>query len=145
MAVTIERIETVLGRRIGNYLAAAGMSAESSPNPYLSDPIAWALRMLGYPTEELDAATDDDLTSLAVAHQDALLDLAELRALESCLTQYSRVSGSVGPVSEQWGELGNRLATLVKTKRDNVAAQHGSLLTQPLTPTDKRPVQVQAL
>lgn len=145
MAYTVVQVEGVITKRIGAYLTLASMASEESPNPHLADPILWALRLLGYAPAAIDEVEDTDLATVTAAHLDALLDLAELRALESVLTQYTRVSGSMGPLREDWGELGKRLAELVKTKRDNAAAQHGRLLTTPLTPTDKRTIVVEAL
>jgi len=145
MAYTVAQVEGVITKRIGAYLTLASMTSVSSPNPHLADPILWALRLLGYAPAAIDEVEDTDLATVTAAHLDALLDLAELRALESVLTQYTRVSGSMGPLREDWGELGKRLAELVKVKRDNAAAQHGRLLTTPLTPTDKRTIVVEAL
>lgn len=144
MSYTVAQVDGVISNRIGAYLSLANMTSEESPNPALADPILWALRMLGYTPAALDEVTDSDLE---VTHSDldALLDLAELRALETVQTQYTRVSGALGPLREDWGELGKRLADLVKVKRDNAAAQHGRLLEQPLTPSDKRTVVIEAL
>lgn len=145
MAYTVAQVEGVITKRISAYLTIASMTSVSSPNTHLADPILWGLRMLGYTPAAIDVVTDSDLSSVPAAHLDALLDLAELRALESVNTRYTRVSGSIGPLREDWGELGTRLAELIKTKRENAAAQHGRLLEIPLTPTDKRTILMEAL
>lgn len=129
--ITRAGAELVLTRRLGALLSEAQMTVEAGPNPHLSDPLAWALRALGYGAGVTDA-TDDDLVQVVGAHVDALLDLAELRALQSVAGNLTAVDVTVGPLSERRGALAERVAKLVADRREAVAARWGGILAQPL-------------
>ncbi len=132
----------VLERRLGKMLDAAGLEREQET---FNDPVAWALRQLGYTPALLDMITDADLSGVASAHVDALLDLAELRTLESILTNYTSVDAKVGQVWEYAGQLLEQLRTLVPEKRKAVQAAHGRLLVSPLVEDASRGVFLRAL
>lgn len=138
-------VDGVLTGRVGGVLAEAGMTAAGVPNPHLEDPLSWALRLLGYSPALLATVSDADLALVAAGHVDALLDLAELRALESVLTNLVKVDTKAGPVDEAWASLGDRLATLVPAKRKAVAAMYGGLLVRPLDGTSLRVPVLRAL
>jgi hypothetical protein len=124
-------VEAVITKRLGALLAEAGMTSTGA-NPHLIDPIAWALRALGYPLASLTDLTDADLAEVVPAHVDALLDLAELRALESVGGNLTAVDVTIGSVAERRGMLAERVAKLVEGKRATVTARWGSILAQPL-------------
>ena len=128
MTITRAGAELVLMRRLGGLLAEAGMTVEAGPNPHLSDPLASALRALGHAAVDV---TDAELGQVAGAHVDALLDLAELRALQSVAGNLLAVDVTVGPVSERRGALAEQVARLVDERRAAVAARWGHLLAEP--------------
>lgn len=130
MTISRAGAELVLTRRLGALLAEAGMTVEAGPNPHLSDPLASALRALGYAAAAADV-TDADLSVVAGPHVDALLDLAELRCLQSVAGNLVAVDVTVGPVSERRGALAERVARLVEERRAAVAARWGHILAQP--------------
>lgn len=129
---TLAAVETVLTRRLGSLLDEAGLSVEAGPNPHLADPVAWALRALGYSVASIVDVSDSDLAPLATGHVDALLDLAELRTLEAVAGNMTAVDVTVGPVSERRGSLGDRVVKLVESRREAAQARWGGLLVQPL-------------
>ena len=132
MAITRAGVETVLTARTGALLREADMACEAGANPHLSDPIAWAMRALGYGVGSLATVTDADLQAVAPHHIDALLDLAELRTLESVGGNLAAVDVTVGPVSERRSSLGPRVDKLIETKRAAVQARWGGVLREPL-------------
>lgn len=124
MALTRVQVEGVLIDRVGKVLTAAGLdgTTESGNNPDLNDPIGWAIRTLGHTVGNITAVNDSDLAN--VSRVDALLDLAELRALENVLNNYTLVDSEVGPRSEDYSDLADRLAKWLPTKRKAVERQH---------------------
>lgn len=145
MALTLADVETVVERRVGAFMTKAGMPTAGTPNPALADPIGWALRALGYAPASIAAVTDGDLAAVATAHVDALLDLAELRTLESVLTNITAVSTTAGPVSQSWGQLRTDLLTLIPRKRENAAATHKALLKVALDPDAPQEVRLRSV
>jgi len=145
MALLLADVETVIVKRVGAFMVRAKMSVVGTPNPALADPILWALRMLGYTPASIAAATDGDLASVVATHTDALLDLAELRTLESVLTNIPDVSTTAGPVSQSWGQLRTDLLTLIPRKRANVAAMHEAILQVALDADAPAPVRLRSV
>ena len=114
-----------------------------TPNPKLSDPIAWALRILGgSPTDDTNPVDADMATITAV---DAFLDLAELRTMEAILGNLALVDVRTGPVDEKLSQLSTILASAIKDKRDVITAMHNSVLTIPLSGSDKRAAVMRTL
>ena len=144
MTITRLQVEAVLTKRLGALLDEAEMTAGAGGNPHMIDPIAWALRALGYGTSSLADLTDVDLETVAAAHVDPLLDLAELRTLESIASNLTSVDVTIGPVQERKGMLADRVAKLVLDKRKGVQARWGHVLEQPLEDTGG-PVRLLAL
>lgn len=125
-------VEQIVARRIGPFLAEAGMSVGDGVNGWLTDPTRWAMGMLGYATATLTAVTDDDLTFVSPGAVDALLDLVELRALETVQGNLLLVDVQAGPVRESLSQIAGQLAAMVLDKRRQVAAMHRDLLRRPL-------------
>ena len=143
--ITRAGAETVLTRRLGALLHEAGMAADAGLNVHLADPLAWALRALGYATASLTDVADAELLAVGAAHVDALLDLAELRCLESVAGNLTAVDVTVGPVSERRGALADRVARLLDDRRRTVLARWGPLLSQPLDAATGGPVRLLSL
>lgn len=127
MSVTRTDAEGVLVRRCGRLLTAAGLdgSTATGANADLNDPIGWAVRQLGGAVASVASVTDADLAGVATDDLDALLDLAELRALESALGNLDVVDVAVGPERESLGQLGGRLEKAIERKRAQVQREHG--------------------
>lgn len=143
---TLSDVTAVVEDRIGSLLAEARAATGDPTKPSVSACIGWAVRMLGYPTASILAPEDAEVQAVPAAKVDALLDLTELRTLESILTNLNGVDLTTGPVSERLSQLPVRLADLIAKKRQTVALQWGHYLEDPLDPTtDKRRARIKAV
>ncbi len=146
MSITRQDIEQVMDRRIGAALTLAGMTTgDGNINPWLTDPLRWALYMLGYDATSVVSVTDSDLADVPAGAYDALLDLCELRALEAVRTNYTDVTTRVGQVEEDRSDYLTALAATIKDKRSTIASIHDDLLKHPLSPDGGSGVRIVAL
>lgn len=145
MSITRTQAEQILQLRIGSFLEEAEMSVQDGVNQWLTDPLRWALSMLGIETASVVAVTDADLSGVQRSQVDALLDLAELRALEAVQTNLASVTTWVGPVKEDPSKFTENLAAMIQAKRTQIAARYGALLVRPLDPSAGKRVQLVAL
>lgn len=125
MALTRAQAEAILVRRVGRLLTAASMDGTTvnGTNADLADPLAWAIGQAGGALASRSAVTDADVAT--VSDEEQLLDLAELRTLESISGNLALVDVTFGPHSEKLGQLGDRVEKLIARKRKQVAADHG--------------------
>lgn len=144
--ITRPDVDHVLQRRLAGYLKRAEMESDApGDNEHLTDPLGWAMRLLGYSPALLADVTDDDLATVSMAHIDALLDLAELRTMESIVTNLDDVNITTGPIKTEWSALRSDLLKLLPERRKIVQAMWGHLLEVPLdgdAPTAVRLVAV---
>lgn len=131
-ALTRTDADALLTRRVSGYLTKASITGAAATLT-LGDGLGWGLRMLGYSPASHVTVTDTDL--LSVTTIDALLDLAELRTLESVSTMFSGTTVKVGPLEDRLSDFAKTLGETVASKRAAAAAMHGHLLAQPLTET----------
>lgn len=127
MALSRASVEAILVERCGRLLTAASLDGATSDgtNASLNDPIGWAIRQLGGAVASITAVADADLAAIAEGDTDALLDLAELRALENALGNLDLADIKVGDRSESLGQIGARLERAVSRKRDQIKRDHG--------------------
>ena len=92
-------------------------------NPSTQQAIAWAVRRLGSTTASMIEATADEVA--AVDNDDALVDLAELRLLDSMYGNLTAVTNQSGPIRDDYNDLARRLETLRKEKRAYIQDVHG--------------------
>lgn len=143
---TLADVQAVVTDRCGALLAEARTATGDATKPSVDQCIGWAVRMLGYTTASILAPVTAEVTAVAGSHVDALLDLAELRTLESILTNLNSVDLTTGPVSEDLSDLPDRVAKIAETKRRNVATMWGRYLATPLDSTaDRRPARMKTL
>lgn len=144
MSLTRAQAEGILIRRIGRLVAAASLDGTTvdGTNADLADPLATAVRQLGGTVANRATVTDADLAS--VAREEALLDMAELRALESALGNLDVVDVQVGPEREALGQLGTRLETAIARKRAQIQREHGIGLASPFTSGSSSTVRTEA-
>lgn len=145
MSITRIEVEQVLDRRLGNFLAEASMTSDSGVNPWLTDPLRWALYMLGIETASIVTVTDADLEAVQRSQVDALLDLCELKALEAVQTNYKSITTWVGAVKEDPASFVENLASMILVKRKHVAALYGALLAHPLEQASDTTVRLVSL
>lgn len=139
-------VQAVVGDRCGALLVEARAATGDPTKPSVDQCIGWALRMLGYATASILAPVNGEVTAVAALHVDALLDLAEMRTLESILTNLNGVDLTTGPVTEDFSDLPDRLAKLIPEKRKAIGLMWGKYLTQPFDPsTDRRQARMKAI
>lgn len=90
MSLTRADIEAALIKRAGDLLTTAGLDGTTvnGTNADLGDPIAFALRQIGVTVATLTSPTDAEVAAASTATEgstDQLLDLAEIRVLETVL------------------------------------------------------------
>lgn len=135
---TLGEVTAVVDDRCRALLAEARAATGDPAKPSVAQCIAWALRMLGYTTATILSPVNDEVTAVADAKVDALLDLAELRTLESILTNLNGVDLTTGPVSEDLSDLPDRIQKLIPEKRKAIGLMWGKYLVQPFDPTTDR-------
>lgn len=127
MALTRANVESLLIRRVGllfTELSLDGTTVAGS-NADLNDPIGYAIRQCGQTVD--DPTVVDDADVARVSDTDKLLDIAELRALETAHTAaVGMVTIAVGPRREHLSDMATRLEDLVKRKQETNAAVYGS-------------------
>ncbi len=120
MAMTRAQTETILVKRAGPLLVAAGMDGATvdGTNADLNDPIGRAIRHLGYIVGSIVAISDADVAQVTEAQYDEYLDVGTLMVLESILGNLDDCDITVGPRSEKLSQLAaqverkiNRLTT----------------------------------
>jgi hypothetical protein len=128
MALTRATIEAVLIRRCGSLLTALGLDGTTAggTNADLNDPIGWALRQMGVVLTTALTVADVDVELVASADYDQLLDLAELRTLETLLTHPDLVTVRVDDLQKNWSDLGKRIETAITRKRAQMARDYGT-------------------
>jgi|GEM_PF-2298791 len=129
MSLTRANIEAVLVRRCGKLLTAAALDGTTvnGTNADLNDPIGSALRALGYTVASIVAVADSDLSTVGAGHIDQLLDLAELRTLESIQGNNDQVDVRSDDTEKRWAALGTRLEAAIARKRDQIVARYGEV------------------
>lgn len=127
MALTRASVEAILVHRCRRMLTAAGLDGTTvdGSNADLNDGIGWAIRQLGGTVASIGAVSDSDLAAIAESDTDALLDLAELRALENALGNLDLVDIKEGPEQQALGQIGVRLERAIARKRAQIERDHG--------------------
>lgn len=129
--ITVAEMLTVIEDRCGALLAQARAATGDAEKPSLNACLSWAVRALGRSTASMLEATNAEVQG--VASTDALIDVAELRTLESILTNLNQVNLTTGPVKEDLSDLAERLAgEILPVKRKQVAMAWGKLLAIPI-------------
>lgn len=126
------QLETVIARRCGSMLTAAGMLiTPQSHSDDLSDPIGWALRTLGVTPSDPTSPSDTEVASIASALTDKLLDYTELRALQNAATRYVAVDESSEGQSISHDQLRKAIEQAAERKRVSIEQTYG-VITPPL-------------
>jgi len=127
MSLSRANIESILIRRCGRMLTACGLDGTTinGSNADLNDPIAWAIKQLGGSVAARTSVADSDIATVAAEDEEALLDLAELRTLESALTNLDATDIRVGDREEKLDQLSKRLESTIARKRSQIQRDHG--------------------
>jgi hypothetical protein len=126
MTITRNDVEGVMLDRLGLLMTELGLDGVNTDNPDLNDPIGYAIRQCGGTVTSISLVSDADLANIPDVPADKLFDFAELRLMETLLAAARRlVSISVGPRSEQLGEIAGGLVADIQQKRSNLEKEHG--------------------
>lgn len=133
MPVTVADIEIELLLSVGPYLRKVGLDGTTADgtNPALRGAIRRAVGRLGIATADPIAVADDDLADLSRDNYETLLDLAELRALETCWGNWPEYDEQDGTEGQKLSQLADRLERRIKVLTDKLgplAAPPGSAL-----------------
>jgi hypothetical protein len=100
MAITRANLEAVLIKRAGKLMTVAGTNAD------LADPIAFSLRELGITVATLNSPTDAEVASAGADDTNQLLDVAEIRILQTVLNHVlDLVNTEAGQRADEYGQL----------------------------------------
>ena len=126
MALTRANAEVILIRRVGALLTAADLDGTTvdGTNVDLNDPIASALRQLGYTVASAVLVADTDLDDLAAADYNAFFDLAELRAKKNILGNLTLVDITAGPRSECLSQLAEQLRKDIDALQEDIKTDY---------------------
>jgi len=127
MAITRVNVETITVARVGALMTEASLDGTTvdGTNADLNDPIGVALREMGETVTAIAAVADADLSGVAEADYNELLDRVELRTLETIEGNYTLVDITAGPRSEKLSQL----ATAVQVRKgqllDKIREKYG--------------------
>lgn len=135
MPITRLQIETLLvgadavSGRAGRIAVKARLYAAANVTvgaiASLADPIGEALRSLAVYAADPTDPTDDDLAVVESTDFGQLVDVAELRLLESCLGNWDRWDETAGADSQAQGKLGELLQKRIDELRKKLLALYG--------------------
>lgn len=131
MTVTRANLEAILVQRCGALMSFAGMAVTvAGSNASLNDPIGYALRQVGYTVASHSSVSDADCASITDDYLDQVLDLAELRTLESVLGNLDDVDITNGPESERFSQLAVSLEKRITRLQDKINYTYGSVVAE---------------
>lgn len=121
-------VENILVRRCKAALEMVDLSTSiSGTNSDLDDPMWGALKRLGYAVAST-TVSDSDIAQLDTGDENAFLDIAELRTLE---TIYNAAVGlvdmTIGPRHESLSQFGARLEKVISDKRQQISLDYGNI------------------
>lgn len=129
MALTRAQVETILISRVGGWMSEAGLEVSTAGgNPDLNDAIGYAVRKVGGTVANVTNVTTTDLSGIASDDYDALLDLAEWRALTNLARGLGKVDTRVGPLAQSFSQLRRDVLEAAKEKRAQIETDHSGLL-----------------
>jgi len=128
MALTIVQVETILIRRVGTLFTAVGLDGTTvdGDNADLVDPIGTSIRNLGGTVTTITDIVDADLAGITEDDYDELLDVAELRALQSAHSAATTlIDTKLGPRDEKLSSVATTLAKLIDQKQKQTEELYG--------------------
>lgn len=126
MSLTRAQAEAILVQRIGGWLTNASLPVTIvGSNAALNDPLGYGIRIAGGTVTSYALVADADLLTVADADLDMLLDVAELRALESVLSNFALVDAKAGPVEAKSSQFADRLMKVIDRLRAQLAIRYG--------------------
>ncbi len=121
MAMTRANLETLIVKRLGALMEAAGLAVTiAGSNADLSDPLAWACRNVGGSTANVSTVTDSELASIPIASYDDTIDLAEYRTLKNLIGNLDDVDITTGPRAEKLSQLADQARAMLASMEDDI-------------------------
>lgn len=133
--------ETELVTRLGPWLSNVGMAITVvGSNASLNGALAYAIVLAGGTVVDPALVTSTDIATVAAADLYKFYDLAELRTLETILSNFTLVDAKAGPVEAKSSQFADRLERLIARKKADLATAYGigaySAFSVTLTRTD---------
>ncbi len=126
MTTTRANVELILVQRTSGWLANAGLAITTAgANASLNDAIGYGIRIAGGTVASYALVTDADVATVADADLDKMLDVAELRALETVLSNFVLVDAKAGPVEAKSSQFADRLMKVIDRLRMQLAFRYG--------------------
>ena len=128
MSLTRANIEAVLIKRAGHLMTVAGMDGTTvaGTNADLGDPIAFALRQIGCSVATPASPTDAEVAALSTDDTDQLLDLAEIRTLDTILQHLlDLVDTQAGARADRYSQLAAGIQARLDRAIDNARRLYG--------------------
>ena len=126
MTLTRANVEAIIVQRVGAYMTAAGMVVTiAGSNANLNDPIGYAVRMCDGTVVNYTSVSDTDVATVSSADYDKLLDIAELRTLDSVVSNLDDVDIMVGPRSERLSQLALNANAILDRKAVRIEKLYG--------------------
>lgn len=130
--VTRLAVETELVDRVGGLLSFTGKTVTATgANPSLTGPIAFAATHLNVALATPGSVDDTDLAVLDVTQFYALCDLAEYRAIRSCLGNFVLPNETAQDRQQAWGSLRQQF----QATADDLETRYAGLLNPRRAPT----------
>lgn len=128
MALTRANVESILIQRVGKLLTAASLDGTTvnGSNATLNDPIGWSVRQCGATVDDYTAVDNDDVARVSTSDYDKLLDLAELRALETIAGNLDDVDTKVDDVDRKFSQFMTQVERMISRKRAQVSRDYGA-------------------
>jgi len=126
-SLTRADVESVLIRRAGKLMTKVGLDGVtiSGANLDLNDPIRRAARQIGVTVSDPILVADADLASLVCWQVEYLLDVAELRLLESIWENWTEVSQAVSLGKIEAQQLADRIEKRIDKLEERIRKPYG--------------------
>ena len=128
MSLTRADIEAALIKRCGDLLTTAGLDGTTAggTNADLGDPIAFALRQIGVSVATPTSPTDAEVATASTDDTDQLLDLAEIRVLETVLQHVlDLVNTEAGQRVDEYSQLAAGIQKRIERAEDRARRLYG--------------------
>ncbi len=128
MTATLSGVKSVLEKRTSKLMAAVDLDAQTFD---IDDPLAYAMRKMGYSVASVGVVTSSEVTTVPDSDVNQLLDLAELRLLETLYNEVlTLVTVSFGSRSQQLSDMSLRLRLTIDGKRKALEREYGDGLPE---------------
>ncbi len=126
MTVTRTTLEKLLVKRASSIMTFVGMSTLAvGSNDDLNDPIGYGLRQSDLTVADHADVVDGDVANVTDALLDQVLDIAELRLLKNILGNLDEVDLEMGPRSEEFSQIADRVEGKIERLEKSVTDQYG--------------------